>query len=66
MLEEILRQGLAELGLPCGETALRRFRLYYEHLEQQSRLMNLNKDPQYKERKKAFTEIVEPTPAPSK
>ena len=41
MLEEILRQGLAELGLPCGETALRRFRLYYEHLEQQSSLMNL-------------------------
>ena len=34
--------------------------------ENESRLMNLNKDPQYKERKKAFTDIIEPTPAPGK
>ena len=34
--------------------------------ENEGRLMNLNKDPQYKERKKHFTDVIAPTPAPSK
>ena len=32
----------------------------------ETRLMNLNKDPQYKERKQHYTDVVAPTPAPSK
>ena len=34
MLEEILIAGLEELGLACDETALARFRRYYETLEE--------------------------------
>ena len=34
--------------------------------ENEGRLMNLNKDPQYKARKQAFTDIIAPTPSPSK
>ena len=34
--------------------------------ENESRLMNLNKDPEYKAKKQAFTDIIAPTPAPSK
>ncbi len=41
MLEEILRAGLAELGLYCDEQALDRFRRYYEILEEQNKVMNL-------------------------
>ena len=41
MLEEILRAGLAELGLSCDEQALDRFRRYYEILEEQNKVMNL-------------------------
>ena len=33
MLEELLTAGFRELGLPLDETALRRFRVYYENLE---------------------------------
>ena len=41
MLEEILRQGFAELGLPLDETALRRCRVYYDNLIAWNRVMNL-------------------------
>ncbi len=41
MLEEILRTGLAELGLDADEAVLRRFRLYYDYLEEQNAVMNL-------------------------
>ena len=41
MLEEILRQGLAELGLEADERAVARLRLYYERLEEKNRVMNL-------------------------
>ena len=41
MLEDILIAGLEELGLACDETALARFRRYYETLEEQNKLMNL-------------------------
>ncbi|MBQ9250514.1 MAG: 16S rRNA (guanine(527)-N(7))-methyltransferase RsmG [Oscillospiraceae bacterium] len=40
-MEEILRAGLAELGLDCDEQALDRFRRYYEILEEQNKVMNL-------------------------
>ena len=47
ILEEILRAGLAELGLDCDEQALDRFRRYYEILEEQNKVMNLTaiRDP---------------------
>ncbi len=41
MLEDILRAGFRELELPLDETALRRYRIYYENLEQTNRVMNL-------------------------
>jgi 16S rRNA (guanine527-N7)-methyltransferase len=41
MLENILRAGFRELELPLDETALRRYRIYYENLEQTNRVMNL-------------------------
>ncbi len=41
MLEELLRQGFGELGLPLDDLALRRFRIYYENLEQTNKVMNL-------------------------
>ena len=41
MLEEILRQGFAELDLPLDETALRRCRVYYDNLIAWNRVMNL-------------------------
>lgn len=41
MLEELLTSGLLELGLTPDETALRRFRVYYESLETANRVMNL-------------------------
>ena len=41
MLEELLRAGLAELELAFDETSLRRFRLYYDYLQEQNRQMNL-------------------------
>jgi len=40
-MEDILRQGFGELGIPADETALDRFRRYYTHLEEQNRVMNL-------------------------
>lgn len=41
MLEEILRDGFGELGLAADEETLTRYRVYYEHLEQVNRVMNL-------------------------
>ena len=41
MLEELLTAGFRELGLPLDETALRRFRVYYENLEAVNQVMNL-------------------------
>ena len=41
MLEETLRRGLDEMGLPCDAEALRRFRVYYDLLEERNRVMNL-------------------------
>ena len=40
-MEEILRAGFAELGLPLDAEALRRFRSYYEYLTERNRDMNL-------------------------
>ena len=41
MLEETLRRGLDAMGLPCDAEALRRFRVYYDLLEERNRVMNL-------------------------
>ena len=41
MLEEILRSGFEELGLPLEPQALERYRTYYEYLEEINRVMNL-------------------------
>ena len=41
MLEETLRGGFDALGLPLGETALRRYRLYAERLVETNKVMNL-------------------------
>ena len=41
VLEEILRSGFAELSLPLDETALRRYRQYYEILTERNQVMNL-------------------------
>ena len=40
-LETLLAEGLPTLGLSCDEEMLRRFRLYYEALEESGRVMNL-------------------------
>ena len=40
-LEQILTEGFAALSLPLDETALRRYRLYYETLTEQNKVMNL-------------------------
>ena len=40
-LETIRRQGLEEQGLPADGEVLRRFRVYYENLEESNRVMNL-------------------------
>lgn len=41
LLEEILRQGLAQRGLPADAETLGRFRVYYENLEAYNKVMNL-------------------------
>jgi 16S rRNA (guanine527-N7)-methyltransferase len=41
MLEEILRSGFAELGLPLDEKALARYRLYADTLAETNKVMNL-------------------------
>ena len=41
MLEDILREGFAELSLPLDERALARYRLYADRLEETNRVMNL-------------------------
>ncbi|MCL2342341.1 MAG: 16S rRNA (guanine(527)-N(7))-methyltransferase RsmG [Firmicutes bacterium] len=40
-MEDLLRGGFAELGVPLHGDALRRFRLYYELLTERGRVMNL-------------------------
>lgn len=41
MLEDLLREGFAELGLPLDGRALERFRTYYAYLEEVNQVMNL-------------------------
>lgn len=41
MLESLLKTGFEELGLCCGEEMLRRYRIYYEYLEEINSVMNL-------------------------
>lgn len=41
MLEDLLRSGFQEMGLSLDETALRRYRIYYETLEEKNKVMNL-------------------------
>lgn len=41
MLEELLERGFAQLGLAADETALKRYRTYYENLEETNKVMNL-------------------------
>ena len=41
MLEETLARGLDAMGLPFDAEALRDFRVYYDLLEERSRVMNL-------------------------
>ena len=41
MLEEILRSGFAELGLPLDERATERYRLYADALAETNKVMNL-------------------------
>ena len=40
-LEQLLRQGFEELGLPLDAEAERRYRAYYEALEETNKVMNL-------------------------
>lgn len=40
-MEQLLRDGFAQLGLPLSGEALERFRTYYEFLEERSQVMNL-------------------------
>ena len=40
-LESLLQEGLPAFGLACDEDMLRRFRLYYEALEESGKVMNL-------------------------
>ena len=39
---------------------------YMDIFENEGRLMNLYKDPEFKKRKEHYTAVCEPTPAPSK
>lgn len=41
MLEDILRDGFAGMGLPLSPEAERRFRRYYDELEEKNKVMNL-------------------------
>lgn len=41
MLEKILSDGFAQMGLIVDETAIERFRIYYDLLDQRSKVMNL-------------------------
>lgn len=40
-LEEILSSGFSEMGLPCDETMLRRYRIYCDYLAEINSVMNL-------------------------
>lgn len=41
MLEDLLRDGFVRLGIEADETAITRFRTYYEYLEEKNSVMNL-------------------------
>ena len=41
MLEEILEKGFAELGVTPDSEAVKRYRIYYEYLEEINKVMNL-------------------------
>lgn len=41
MLEDIIRSGFEELKLPLDASALERYRIYYEYLEEMNKVMNL-------------------------
>ena len=41
MLETLLQKGFGELGLAADEQLLRRYRTYYEYLEEMNKVMNL-------------------------
>lgn len=41
MLEEYLKSGFAQLELPCDDEALKKYRRYYEMLEESNKVMNL-------------------------
>lgn len=41
MLEELLQQGFAEMGITPDEKAIGRYRLYYENLTETNKVMNL-------------------------
>lgn len=41
MLEDILKQGFEEMGLPADDTMLQRYRIYFEELEETNKVMNL-------------------------
>ena len=40
-MEEILKNGFAQLGVEVSERALERYRTYYEYLEERNKVMNL-------------------------
>ena len=41
MLEELLKDGFSQMGLPADEKTLERYRIYYEYLEEINKVMNL-------------------------
>ena len=40
-MEEILKNGFAQLGVEVNERALERYRIYFEYLEERNKVMNL-------------------------
>ena len=40
-MEEILKNGFAQLGVEVSERALERYRIYFEYLEERNKVMNL-------------------------
>lgn len=41
MLEDILKEGFAEMNIACGDAELERFRIYCDYLDERNRVMNL-------------------------
>lgn len=41
MLEDILRSGFAQMGIPAEDKAIRDFRVYFDELEEKNKVMNL-------------------------